>query len=205
MNRTVALLLCLVAAAMGFAIYSKSPSQPALSQSASTPAALAPKVGGSKIYFVPIGAFPDEQLQPLVRYYHDKYNLEITVLNSIPVDPATRDQSRQQLMAENVVASLRTAVPEHANESGAILIGFTSEDIYPASKNWQFAFGWRQDGAAVVSTARLGLSNPFGVPGLSSVRRAPAQDRDERYRHPLLRLAAKPESEERSLQPDHGN
>jgi predicted Zn-dependent protease len=163
LNRTVALLLILVAAALAFAIYSKSPSQAAPAQSASSPASLAPKVGGSKIYFVPFGAFPPEQLQPLVHYYHDKYNLEIAVLDSIPVDPSTRDQSRQQLMAEKLAGSLRSAVPEHANEPGAVLIGFTSEDIYPASKNWQFAFGWRQDGAAVVSTARLGLSNPLAA------------------------------------------
>ena len=35
-----------------------------------------PKVKSRKIYFVLIGNFPDEQLQPLVEYYRKKYNLE---------------------------------------------------------------------------------------------------------------------------------
>jgi predicted Zn-dependent protease len=155
-NRTLALLLCLIAIVAGWVVYSKiSP----LPTSASAP--LAPKIEGSKIYFVPIGDFPTEQLQPLVQYYHQKYNLEITVVNSIPVDPTTRDASRQQLMAENLDASIRNSVPEHASETAAILIGFTSEDMYPTSKNWQFAFGWRERDTrtAVVSTARLNLPN----------------------------------------------
>ena len=120
-------------------------------------ASLTPKIEGSKIYFVPIGDFPTEQLQPLVEFYRQKYKLGIAVLNSIPVDPVTRDASRQQLVAENLVASVRSGVPEHSSDQGAILIGFTSEDIYPASTNWQFAFGWRESDAhsAVVSTARL--------------------------------------------------
>jgi predicted Zn-dependent protease len=76
-------------------------------------------------------------------------------VNSIPVDPATRDDSRRQLMAERLVASVRNTVPEHTYNPKQILIGFTSEDIYPTSQNWQFSFGWRQTslGGAVVSTA----------------------------------------------------
>jgi predicted Zn-dependent protease len=140
------------------------------SSSATMSASLTPKIGGSKIYFVPIGDFPTEQLRPLVEFYRQKYKLGIAVLNSIPVDPVTRDASRQQLMAENLVASVRSGVPEHSSDPGAILIGFTSEDIYPASMNWQFAFGWRESDAhsAVVSTARLNLVNQ-GQPADSNV------------------------------------
>jgi predicted Zn-dependent protease len=153
-NRTFALLLCLIALVAGWVVYSRVSPQPT-----SASASLAPKVEGSKIYFVPIGDFPVDQLQTLVQYYHEKFGLEITVANSIPVDPATRDASRQQLMAENLAASLRNSVPEHGAEPGSILIGFTSEDIYPTTKNWRFAFGWRLGEArsAVVSSARLSL------------------------------------------------
>jgi predicted Zn-dependent protease len=155
-NRTLALLLCLIAVVAGWVAYSRLAPQPT-----SSAASLAPKIEGSKIYFVPIGDFPTEQLQPLVQYYRQKFNLEITVVNSVRVDPTTRDASRQQLMAENLAASIRNSVPEHASEPGAILIGFTSEDMYPTSKNWQFAFGWREGATrtAVVSTARLSLPN----------------------------------------------
>jgi len=154
LNRTFALLLGLVALIAGWVVYTRVSPQPARAS-----AGLAPKVEGSKIYFVPIGDFPVDQLQNLAQYYHEKYDLEITVVNSVPVDPATRDASRGQLMAENLAASLRNSVSDHGGEPGSILIGFTSEDIYPATKNWQFAFGWRLGEArcAVVSSARLSL------------------------------------------------
>lgn len=72
---------------------------------------LAPKTEGSNIYFVPIGNFPRERLEPLIQYYRQKYNSEIAVVNGIPVDPATRDDSRRQLMAERLVASVRNPSP----------------------------------------------------------------------------------------------
>jgi predicted Zn-dependent protease len=62
-------------------------------------------------------------------------------------------------MAEKLVASVRDGVPEYTNDSKSILIGFTSEDIYPTSQGWEFAFGWRIGATrtAVVSTARMNL------------------------------------------------
>ena len=152
-NRTLAFLLCLIALTAGWLTYSRVVAQPTIASSGSP----ATQTGGSKIYFVPIADFPAEQLQALVQYYHQKYSLEITVVDSIPVDPATKDASRQQLIAEKLTASIRNSVPELSPR--AILIGFTSEDIYPTSKNWQFAFGWRipESRTAVVSTARLSL------------------------------------------------
>jgi predicted Zn-dependent protease len=153
-NRTLALFLCLAALVAGWLAYSKLSPQPI-----SAAAALPAQAQKPKIYFVPIGNFPDEQLQPLVENYRKKYKLEITIVNGISVDPATRDPSRQQLMAETLAAGLRSNVPEAASDKGSIVIGFTSEDIYPTSKNWQFVFGWRDSSArtAVVSTARLNL------------------------------------------------
>jgi hypothetical protein len=88
------------------------------SSPATMSAFLTPKIEGSKIYFVPIGDFPTEQLQPLVEFYRQKYKLGIAVLNSIPVDPVTRNASRQQLVAENLVASVRSGVPEHSSVCG---------------------------------------------------------------------------------------
>jgi len=73
------------------------------------------------------------------------------------VQPGLRDSSRRQLRAEALAASLRNAFPEY--DRNTILIGFTSQDIYPVSENWRFAFGWRSSAtaSAVVSTARLSL------------------------------------------------
>ena len=154
MNRTLALLLCLVALIGGWIAYSGFPTPHA---SAGSPASLAPKIEGSRVYFVPIGSFNGDDLAALAQYYRDNYTLDITILKSIPVDDAVRDSSRGQLMAEKLVESVRGGEPDYGNDPRAILIGFTSEDIYPTSQNWKFAFGWRlgSSHAAVVSTARM--------------------------------------------------
>ncbi len=156
MTRVAAFFLCLLALLAIWRYSSRQPEAPvAASQS------LSARVEGRTIYFIPIGDFPRDQFDPLVHYYRQKYGLDIAVLKSVPVDPATRDTSRQQLMAEHLAASVHSAFPEYAGDPKAILIGVTSEDVYPVSKGWKFAFGWR-DGAnrtAVVSTARLSLPN----------------------------------------------
>jgi len=154
-NRTLALLLCLIALVAGWMAYSRVAPQ-SISASASNP----PKVEHRRIYFVPIGGFSADDLQPLVQYYQQKYKLEITIVDRVPVDPAALDVSRRQLMAENLASSLRNRVPEAAKDPESVLIGFTTEDMYPVSQAWQFAFGWRLGSAraAVVSTARLSLT-----------------------------------------------
>ena len=98
---------------------------------------------------------------PLVQYYSQKYKLEITIADRIPVEPAALDVSHRQLIAENLASSLRNRVPEAAKDPESVLIGFTTEDMYPVSQAWQFAFGWRLGSAraAVVSTARLSLTS----------------------------------------------
>ena len=155
MNRTLVLLLCLVALIGGWIAYSGFSTPHA---SAGSPGSLAPKIEGSGVYFVPIGSFPGDDLTALAQYYRDNYKLDITILKSIPLDDV-RDSSRGQLMAEKLVESVRAGGSEYTNDPRAILIGFTSEDIYPTSQNWQFAFGWRlgSSHAAVVSTARMSL------------------------------------------------
>jgi predicted Zn-dependent protease len=116
---------------------------------------------GQQILLCSPGDFQNDQLEPLAQYYRKKYNLGITILPAVPIDPSTRDTSRRQLMAENIVSGLRSQVPKYAYDQKAILIAFTSEDIYPTSRDWQFAFGWRrqENRAAVVSTARLRIEN----------------------------------------------
>ncbi len=165
MNRTLALLLCLIALIVGWIADSGFSTRHA---NADSHGSLAPKIEGSRVYFVPIGSFSSDDLMALAPYYRDDYKLDIKILKSIPVDDAVRDSSRGQLMAENLVESVRAGVPEYANDPRAILIGFTSEDIYPTSQNWQFAFAWRlaNSHTTVVSTAYYGLpqsQNPRSV------------------------------------------
>lgn len=162
MNRTVGLVLGLLALLVG-CVASKASLQPSI-----VAAGLSPSVDGSRIYFVPIGDFPAGQLDSMVEFYRQRYGLDIPVLRSVSIDDSARDSTRQQVIAEKLLASLRAANPNLANDRKAILIGFTSEDIYPSSQNWQFCFGWRDatSHTAVVSTARLNLrreSAPFAA------------------------------------------
>ena len=128
-----------------------------------------PRVQGKKIYFVAIGDFPGDQVQQLVQHYREKLNLDIQTLTAIPIDPSAIDPRRQQLVAERLIASVRRAFPTLANDPNVILIGFTSNDMYPLSMNWRFAFGWRTAStrAAVVSTARMDLHYPGEPSGIA--------------------------------------
>lgn len=164
MNRILALLLCLVALFAGWKLYSSSQA----ARPAQSAGSLRPVSPESKICFVQIEDFPADQLESLVRYYRAKYNVDIAIAKTVSIDPALRDASRQQVRAEDLASSLRRALPEY--DRNTILIGFTSEDIYPVTQNWRFAFGWRRgaERSAVVSTARLSLPNG-GTPANADV------------------------------------
>ena len=118
-----------------------------------------PKIQGSKIYLVPIGDVPVDQMQRLADYYHERFGLDIPILKAFPVPADAMDANRNQLRAEKLTNEMRSNFPHLADDPKAILIGVTSQDIYLVSMNWRFAFGWRDANTrtAVVSTARMNL------------------------------------------------
>lgn len=153
-------VIVLILACAGIWTSCKKSANVEASQSAGiTPATNLPVVEGKKVCFVTVGDFPDQQMQDLVAYYRQKFNLEVRVLNAISPDPRVYDASRQQLAAEPLVDSIRAAFPDIANDPSTILIGLTTADMYPVSMNWRFAFGWRKVNppTAVVSSARMSL------------------------------------------------
>jgi predicted Zn-dependent protease len=111
------------------------------------------------IYFVPIGDAPISEIQGLVSHYRQKFGLESTVLPPFVPAASDRDTDRQQLIAEPLARSMHTAYAEYFKNASSILIGITSEDMYPLSEDWEFCFGWRMGElrSAVVSTARMNL------------------------------------------------
>lgn len=159
MNRLLALVACLSVVLFGWGVYSSGQS----SLLNTRHGLLTPVSAESKIRFVPIEDFPVRQLESLARHYRAKFNIEISIAKSVPIPPELHDYVRGQVKAEALASSLRRALPEYAQNT--ILIGFTSEDIYPISQNWRFAFGWRigETRSAVVSTARMALVYP-GMP-----------------------------------------
>lgn len=133
-----------------------------------------PKVEGKRIYFVPLGEFPASRIQGLIGHYHEKLSLDVQALPAVAIPPGAMDRERGQLVAEPLLAGLRRALPALTADPNAILIGFTSFDMYPRSMDWKFAFGWRSgtERVAVVSTARLDLHYPGEPcdPALSGTR-----------------------------------
>ena len=122
------------------------------------------------VYFVPIGDAPTLEINALVGHYREKFGIEIGILPTLALSSSDVDTGRQQLIAENLVESMRRAHAEYVGNNSVILVGITRQDIYPKGQNFQFCFGWRvlASRAAVVSTARMDLHYP-GEPASEAV------------------------------------
>jgi predicted Zn-dependent protease len=109
-----------------------------------------------KIYFVPLAEFPLTMAQELAAHFRNKFAVAIEVLPSEPLDEAAVDSKRKQLIAEALVSSIKRRNPSQVNEPNSIIIGLTTDDMYIEKYNWNFCFGWRQEGKyAVISNARM--------------------------------------------------
>lgn len=112
--------------------------------------------GIGEVYFVPIGTFPQDVLNRLVNYYQDKYGLSISVLS--PPLPAlvarAFNEEREQYVAEDMVAILGQA--RVASDLSSTLIALTDQDLYIRDSTWRYAFGYRSNQLAVISSARIG-------------------------------------------------
>jgi predicted Zn-dependent protease len=126
----------------------------------------------SKLYFVPIGAAPTDEIYDLVEHYRAKFGIQAVVLPLMKVDDDVLDSARNQLIAEDLIQSMVHNYRNIAQDESAVLIGITSQDMYPRGENWQFCFGWRtpRSRAAVVSTARMDLHYP-GEPGFEATEK----------------------------------
>ena len=78
-------------------------------------------------------------------------------------DRAAWDQQRGQLVAEDVITSLKASYAQVVADPGAVVIGLVTTDLYLRERpDWAWAFGLRAEGRfAVVSTARMGW--PLGL------------------------------------------
>jgi len=116
-----------------------------------------PAPPGRHVVIAPLGTFPADTVQSLVDFYRQKYGLEITVLSNTPIDPSARDVGRDQLVAEELLESIRFSHPAVTNDPDAVVIGLVTEDVYTRTRtDWDWSFGVRADGRfAVVSTARM--------------------------------------------------
>jgi predicted Zn-dependent protease len=114
------------------------------------------KESSKKVFLVPLGPVPEEYLSWIPAYYKHKFELNVQVLPVIPLNPSVGNATRRQLVAERLVALMKSALPKEARDQSTILLGLTSEDMFIQSYDWRYAINYREDGRfGVVSTARL--------------------------------------------------
>ncbi len=113
------------------------------------------------VALVPFGAMSKKTVQSLAAYYEETYDITVTVLPAAPIEDAARDRARGQLIAEELVKTLRYDYPETTANRSAVLIGVVDEDLYIRKRSdWAWAFGLRSLGRfAIVSTARMDAPN----------------------------------------------
>jgi hypothetical protein len=134
-------------------------------------------------------------LKGLVGYYRERLPLEIETIDPTPSRARLLNTDRRQLV-EKLIAGMRHALPKLANDPNALLIGFTTADMYPLGENWRFAFGWRvtqlRSGRRFSRTDRPALSGrAFGERATGDPS---AQAGHEGHRDPLLRTSPKQQS-----------
>jgi YD repeat-containing protein len=109
-----------------------------------------------KMFLVPLGAVREEYLAWAPAYYKAKFGLDVEVLPIVPLNASVWSAQRHQLIAENLIALMKQALPERTKDQWSILIGVTASDMYIESYDWNYAINDREDGRyGVVSTARL--------------------------------------------------
>jgi predicted Zn-dependent protease len=145
--RQLVVYIVIAVCVVGFAWYSREMHRP---PHRVLPAAIHPAV-----LVVPIGVFPVDRLRDLPHDYAAAYGLSMTIADAISMPAPAFDPSRQQYVAEDLIAAVNAAHPT-ARAQSVILIGVTTADLYIRGIDWNWAFALREDGATpVVSVARM--------------------------------------------------
>ena len=115
----------------------------------------------ARVYFVPVGRFPQAALEQLPAYFKSKKGLAIEVLPTIPIDRTAFDSNRRQLIAEELIGLMMRGYPSLARDPDSILVGLTVGDMYIRAKpEWRYAFAAGDTVRfAVVSSARMDPMN----------------------------------------------
>jgi predicted Zn-dependent protease len=113
------------------------------------------------IYFVPLGDIQPLSLEELAIFYRRKFGLTIKTLPALQLETASVDPERRQLIAEELIESMKRRSARLASNPRVILIGITEYDMYIRKYRWRFGFTYRaEDRFAVVSSARM---NPLNL------------------------------------------
>jgi predicted Zn-dependent protease len=112
-----------------------------------------------RLYFVAIGDVPRELLDHLIVNFQSRFGLALTILMPMTLAEAAFDPQRRQMVAEEVISSMRRRHLKLARDPQARVIGITPLDMYMQAKRdeWRFSFSVRSPDRrfAIVSYARM--------------------------------------------------
>ena len=121
----------------------------------SSPIPVPPLPAARSVFFAPIGDYPLDEAEALVRHYHEKFGMTIGILPPLALPREAYDARRRQVIAERVLDAV-SAGHRQAADPAAVVIALVDRDMYIADSTWKYAYGLRIEGhLAVVSTARL--------------------------------------------------
>ncbi len=141
-----------------------------------------PLRGRGKVYFVPVGEFAPADLESLVTHFNQRFSLAVETLPGMALDPSLVDARRRQAVVEDLIEAMKRRYAALAEGPDAILIGFTTQDIYPRTiPGFQWEFGHRMSGRfAIISTARMDPAF-FRLPPDGELRRVRLRKMATRY------------------------
>lgn len=108
-----------------------------------------------RVYLVPIGEAQVAAVDELAGFYRRKYALPVEVVPPTRVPPAAYDARRRQLVAEELTAVLGSQFLPAGEGRRDVVIGVTGDDMYIRGVKWNYAFSYRRERVAVVSSARM--------------------------------------------------
>ena len=126
------------------------------SSAATSPATLSGTQQAKRVYLVRLGPEQRLSIDSYPAFYKLELGLTVQLLPPLPLDPSAFNQTRRQYIAEQLIESVRRALPRIANDANAVVIAVTEADMYIQSFDWRYAFNFRMFGQfAIVSAARM--------------------------------------------------
>ncbi len=132
---------------------------------------LLPLPNMTRIYIVPLGDVQGLGLDELPEFYRKQYNLSVELVAPVPLEPKVRNDSRRQLIFEELIELMQRRFPPLAKDKSAYLIGVTDEDMYIRDFKWRFSYtGYEPAERAGVVSARRFV--PYPLAGNESLFRS---------------------------------
>ena len=123
-----------------------------------------PPAPANDLYLVAVGDVPPALMSSLVAGAEQTLGIQVAVLRSLSVDRTLYDPARSQLIADELIAAVRSQYPTLARNPRARVIAITAQDMYIKARRetWRYAFSRRsnENSVAVVSYARMDPAYP---------------------------------------------